>query len=140
LSTIVSGTRILRHKVRPSAPCISVTVNANFGRKAHVLGYLRHHVRIFPDWNGPKLLRRLACVRHDLLHARHQRRRVIRDAVLDRPFDAAGVHLLAVANLVRARPEEYFQLLHWLAVDYDQVREETCAHPSEPLLLSEDLR
>src|SRR5215831_773794 len=46
-----------------------------------------------------------------LLHLGHERRPVVGDAILDRPLDAAGVHRLAVLDVVHAGGVENLQVL-----------------------------
>src|SRR5258708_4411761 len=56
---------------------------------------------------------------HQVLNLGEQRRTVVRDAVFDDPFDAAGVEHFAVADLVDARGVEHLQVLERVAV-HDQ--------------------
>src|ERR1022692_1051241 len=80
----------------------------------------------------------LTCLRDHLLDARHQLRDVIGDAILDGPLHAAGVHLLAVADLFNAARVEHLQVLQRIAVDHNQVGGEPGAHAPQFLLLPED--
>src|SRR5712692_275213 len=70
-------------------------------------------------------------LRYHLLNLSHQSRTVIRNPVLDRPFDSAGVRGLAVFDLIHARRIEHLQVLERISVHHDQVSQVTRAYAAE---------
>ena len=105
----------------------------------------------------PWLWTRCARARDDhVLDLAHQRRHVVRDAVLDRPLDAAAVRALHLVvrperRVVRRRPAvqqhdvgavrvQQLQVLERVAVDDQQVGDEAFADLAEPILHAEQLR
>src|SRR4051794_27459681 len=97
-----------------------------------------------------------ASARDHLLDLAHQRRHVIRDAVLDRPLDAAAVrrlHLVVRAErrIVRRRAPveqhhvgavriQQLEVLERVAVDYQQVGDEAFADLADAVFHPEQLR
>src|SRR5262245_57700442 len=76
----------------------------------------------------------------DLLHFAHQPGSVVRNAVLDGPFDSAATDLATVPNRGGPSGVEHLQVLERVAVHHDQVREMPNPHSAELVLFAEDRR
>src|ERR1039458_1756946 len=77
-------------------------------------------------------------LRHHLFDARQEFRRMVRDAVFNGPFHAAGVHGLAVADLIHAGRIEHFEILQRVSIYDDQIGGPTGSHAAQMIFLAED--
>src|SRR5205085_11192130 len=68
------------------------------------------------------------------------RRRVIRDAVLDRPLDTACVDGLPVSDHVNAGRIQHLEIFERVAVDDDQIGEVTGPHAAQAIIYAQNFR
>src|SRR5262245_35701545 len=96
-----------------------------------------------------------ASARHHLFHFPHQRRYVIRDAILDRPLDAAAVCVLGLVapadrrvigrrlaveqHDISAVRAQQLQVLERVAVDDEEIGDEAFAYLAEPIFHADQL-
>src|SRR5688572_230990 len=77
---------------------------------------------------------------HDSAHLAKQRRAVVRDAVLDGPFNTTGPHRPSVTDRHGAGRIEHLQVLERIPIHHDQVREMPGTHSADPVVHAEDAR